>query len=90
MTHVAERLDELQVQASSVRYDGISIEDQLGLIAHVRTLQQRNENLGEFYRGTAKLAEAATDKLSAIRQLLDDESLDDKSFREGVRYWLGD
>jgi hypothetical protein len=89
-SHVSERLGELQLHASSIRYDGISIEDQLALIDHVRTLQKRNENLSEFYRGASKVAEEASGKLAEIRILSEDPGLDDKSFRAGVEYWLND
>lgn len=88
--HVSERLEELQVHASSARYDGICTADQLALIDHVRTLQKRNENLSEVYRGATKSAELNAVKLAKIRGLLADEGMDPQSFREGVRYWLDD
>lgn len=88
--HVAERLDDLQAQASSAVGEGISVADQLALIEHVRTLQKRNENLSAVYRGATKSAELNAVKLARIRALVDDDGLSPESFREGVRYWLDD
>ncbi|OZD23855.1 hypothetical protein CH253_08340 [Rhodococcus sp. 06-156-3C] len=69
---------------------GISYRDGLALVAYVRQLQERNENLSQQYRVAENTAVAYAAPLGKIRELVARHRaglLEPKQFVAGVNYW---